>query len=190
MTVKTKRNYHNITPKDFGTVTCRGYTYISDPDTKGEFADNKFKVSIEVGAKELAAFKKVLAVKAKEWLPSLKTPKLPIRIDKEGRELVVMKTKSRPLAIDAERNKIPSDVKVYSGSEVRVAGTLSNYKEGLNIYLDAVQVIKLAEMGSRADASAFDSVEGGFTMQETSDDDDFGAESSESVTSGSNQFDL
>lgn len=92
-------------------------------------------------------------------------------VDREtGQEtgLVVLKFKSsyRPGLFDAKRNPIGDEPMVGSGSIVKVAYSKNFYPGfggGMNLYLNAVQVLKLVEFGGKGSCpSGFGEEEGGF----------------------------
>lgn len=138
---------------------------ISQPDTTGEYADNKFKTDVVYSDEDLKALKaKIVEFAAKE-LPDVKNPDLPIKEykDKETGEVttfVRFKSNRKPLIIDAKRNKVPDDVTIGGGSRIRVGGTLNAYKKGgnkgVNIYLNAVQVIELVQGMSAKDFEEYE----------------------------------
>jgi hypothetical protein len=70
-----------------------------------------------------------------------------------------------PKQVDAQRNKLPDDFMLTSGSKVNVAVVVVPYNtgslNGVSLRLRAVQVLELAEMQGSDDP--FDSVSGGFT---------------------------
>jgi DNA-directed RNA polymerase subunit H (RpoH/RPB5) len=130
------------------------YPKISKPDTTGDYADNKYKTDVVFSDEETKALKAKILEFAKKELPDVKNPDLPIREakDKETGEVTTFirfKSARKPLIIDAKKNKIPDDVEVGGGSRIRVGGTLNAYKKGgnkgVNIYLNAVQVIELQQ---------------------------------------------
>jgi hypothetical protein len=88
-------------------------------------------------------------------------------------------SKRRPLVLDAKKNRMPEKEKIGGGSEIRMGGAVASYERpvdetviengvktkvkgverGLTIYLNAVQVRKLASSGF-SDGSEFEEVEG------------------------------
>ena len=72
--------------------------------------------------------------------------------DKETGEVttfVRFKSKKKPLVFDAKKNKLPPSVEIGGGSRIRVGATLNAYakgpNKGVNLYLNAVQVIELQQ---------------------------------------------
>lgn len=158
---------------------------ISSPDTTGDYADNKYKTDVVFPAeyvKELRA--KCLEV-AKAELPDVKNPDLPIHTKKDketGEEVtfVRFKSKRKPIIIDAKKNKVPDNVEIGGGSKIRIGGTLNAYRKGankgINIYLNAVQVIELQQ---------------GFSVDDFEDYEGDGYEAeSNGDASGASEFDL
>jgi len=74
-----------------------------------------------------------------------------------------------PKQVDAQRNKLPDDFMLTSGSKVNVAVVVVPYNtgslNGVSLRLRAVQVLELAEMQGSDDP--FTSVSGGFTSSVT-----------------------
>lgn len=133
---------------------------LTEPDTQGEYADNKYKTDLILTDGELKEVKKTIVAFAKENLPGCEKPDLPIKShrDKETGEVtwfLRFKSKRRPVIIDANRNRVPQGVEIGGGSKIRVGGTLNAYEKGgnkgVNIYLNAVQVIQLQEGGFNRD---------------------------------------
>jgi hypothetical protein len=56
-----------------------------------------------------------------------------------------LKSSKKPDLWDAQGNKLPANhgVVVRAGSKIKVAGTLSNYDDGVMLYLDGVQIVEL-----------------------------------------------
>jgi hypothetical protein len=157
------------------------YPKISKPDTTGEYADNKYKTDVVFSDEDLKTVTKQITDFAKESYSADELKKIvgsdgwPIKEakDKETGEVttfVRFKSQRKPVIIDAKRNKIPDNVEVGGGSRVRVGGTLNAYKKGgnkgVNIYLNAVQVIELQQGFNIND---FDEVEEGY-VADVSDD--------------------
>lgn len=154
-----------ITP--FGTLI---WPKLNTPDTytpKRGAPKTRYVVNIgfepEV-TKKLQAF---LKKKAKELLPDVKDPKLPIKADKEGRMYLTGTSgvKYRPAVFDAKNNKIPASVEIGGGTVARVDFTIAVFEisadnSGINLYINSVQVKELVESGFGK--SNFDEVEDGF----------------------------
>jgi hypothetical protein len=153
------------------------YPKISKPDTTGDYADNKYKTDLVLSPSDMKEVKKTINEFAKQEYGDLKGIKLPFGEAKdketgEVTEFVRFKSARKPIIIDAKRNKVPDDVDIFGGSKIRVGGTLNAYKKagnkGVNIYLNAVQVIELVT-GFNMDA--FEEVADGFEV-DTDDGDD------------------
>jgi hypothetical protein len=156
------------------------YPKISKPDTTGEYADNKYKTDVVFSDDDLKTVKKQLLDFAKENYTADEVKKIvgtdgwPIKEAKdketgEVTEFVRFKSQRKPIIIDAKRNPIPNSVEVGGGSRIRVGGTLNAYKKGgnkgINIYLNAVQVIELQQGFNIND---FDEVDDGYVADESS----------------------
>jgi hypothetical protein len=150
------------------------YPKITSPDTTGDYADNKYKVDVVFTDADLKEIKKTIVEFAKKEMPDVKNPHLPIRehTDKETGEVVEFvrfKSARKPIIIDAKRNKLPEGVEVGGGSRIRVGGTLNAYtkggNKGVNIYLNAVQVVELQQGFNVND---FEEVEDGYVVESDS----------------------
>lgn len=141
---KSKKFYHPI-------LLPRGiarYPHISAPDTKGKYADGKYKTSIVLSDAETKALKKELQALGAKWFPDGESFKLPIKTDKkDGTVFVEAKSHKKPMVVDAKRKPIPAHVRIGGGSIIRVNVNASNYDGGINLYLEAVQVIELKQYG-------------------------------------------
>lgn len=137
------------------------YPKITAPDTKGQYADNKYKTELVLDAAATKAFKAELQAAAKKWLPDFNNPHIPIRTDKkDGTVSFMFKSQHKPLIWDANGTKLPliNSLVIRGGSKIRVAYTLTNYDKGLSLWLKAIQIVELVGGGSDV---AFDAVEGG-----------------------------
>lgn len=195
-----------LTPDMLGDVILR-YPKLNEPDTRGKFADNKFKTDVvPTDPEALKRFKawatKVAQEKGEDVEGGIKLPIKKDKKDKEAAPFITLKTKRRPIIVDAKRNTIPvaptdkngkpiAHVRIRGGSLARVAGQLSNYEGGLYLMLDAVQIIELA--GGSQGADAFAAVEGGYEaeegtiVEETTSDD---TPATDEAPKNGDQFDL
>jgi hypothetical protein len=128
----------------FGIGIAR-YPKFDEPDTKGTYADNKYKTEIVVSPEKTKEMKKWLEDQAAIIAPDILSPRLPMRKGKkDGVISFVLKSKDKPKLWDAKGNRIPNGaVKIGGGSKIRVGGSLSNYDTGVNFYLSDVQLIEL-----------------------------------------------
>jgi hypothetical protein len=162
------------------------YPKISYPDTKGQYADGRYKTDVVFDDVGLAAIKKMLTEFAAETIPHVKNPKLPIKTGKDDVTYVSFKggwnaekdEARKPFVGDAKRNPIPEGVTIGAGSKIKVAATMANYENGPNkgitIYLDGVQVLELVEGGG--DVAGRFADEDGFVAEETTSDSNPGDE--------------
>lgn len=79
----------------------------------------------------------------------------------------------RPVTIDAKKNDLPADLKIWGGTKWRVQIEVYEYqlrdgKKGMNLQPVMIQVLELVTGGGKADASAFDE-EDGFETDTSSD---------------------
>jgi DNA-directed RNA polymerase len=147
------------------------YPKIIEPDTKGEYADNKHKTELVLSAEDTKSFRQQALAAAKQLLPGVKNPKIPFKSspDKKTGEVVesfIFKSTKKPLILDAKKNRI-NPKNIGAGSVLKIGGSFAAYEKGPNkgitAYLDAVQVIELKE---GFDASALFNEEDGYVADE------------------------
>lgn len=154
----------------FGTLR---YPKISAPDTKGEYADGKFKTDIIFSDDDYKIVEKAVKAAAAELLPDVKNPKLPLHEWEDGKGLR-LKSQYKPVVFDAKNGKLPDGVLIGGGTEARIAAAIFAYKKGgntgISMRLGKVQVRTLVEYQG-GDASPFEETEG-FTHEggEAADD--------------------
>ena len=149
------------------------YPHISSPDSTGKFADNKFKVQIVVPKAEAEPFVQHLNKLAKE----LDVSTLPYKVDKDDPSMIVFtaKSKFKPLIFDAKNNEVKRvNLKIGSGSKLRVSGIVFPYDTGVSLQMNQVQVIELVDGAN----SMFDAVEGSFDASDFDDGDSASSASS------------
>ena len=200
---KTKKHYHNIT---FPKGVAR-FPKISRPDTKGEYADGKYKTEVVLSDDDTKAMKQQLQKIAAEWFPGVKTVKLPIRTDKkDGTVSFIAKSgmrddeAKRPVVVDAKRTKINYSkdgvlpVDIGGGSTIKIHVCASNYEKGpnkgINLYLEAVQVITLKNHGDPM--AGFSDEEDGYDASEdtAAAENDFADESEDGGSADESAYDL
>lgn len=126
---------------------------------------------------DLKQVKKFLADLAKKHLPEVENPKLPLKEDKKTKDILITATsgvKYRPpvFAADGE-TRIPPSVEIGGGTKAKLDLTvnffeISDENSGINLYINAVQVLDLQEGGFKSNFEASE----GFTYKGTSDDTD------------------
>lgn len=161
-----KRKYVNYTsPKGVAS-----YPRLTSPDTKGEYADNKFKVDVEITKAEYLAEKKKLEAISKEHFGGAELCVTVLKkADKEKKleERYFIRTKSDKMPafwdasgkvkIDPKKDK---DFVVRGGSIIKVSGGLFSHKKGLSLGLNACQIIELAAAQNGFEAEEGYSYEG------------------------------
>lgn len=147
----------------------------TNPKT-GKSGKPKYKINVQVSDDELKRVRAEIVKFAETKFDSLKGIKLPLHVNEETKEVSVPLTRSAelglPLIVDAQNNKLPEGLSVGGGSLVQVNGTLNDYEDGINVYLNAVQVLKFEE--NTFGKSPFEATEG-FVVESRgskSDDDD------------------
>ena len=111
------------------------YPKISAPDTKGKYADGKFKTDFVLEVTDYVAAEKTLNAAAKKFWPDADVVTLPLKTfyknaeDKkakknaEGRGLV-LKSKYRSAVFDSKKKALPEGVKIGGGSIIRIASAI------------------------------------------------------------------
>lgn len=170
------------------------YSYLDKPDTKGKFADDKFKVTVLYPKKdaetvhpalkqdEIDAFIERIRKLHKEAGGRSGGDKDPIKDgddkdneDYHGYWLLRYKTAYQPARVDTKRKNLPESVKIYSGDVIKVSFDKHTYDDGLSLSrLRAVQLIDKRNTGNGGAGVAAFGDEDGFTV----DDDGAGEESS------------
>lgn len=140
------------------------YPHITKPDTEGQYADNKYKTKLvlPIDSPEAKAFIKLIEDAAKTL--DRGSPKMyrPYDIDEDAGEVVFkFKTQYAPAIFDSYNRNLngKKDAVVGGGSVIRLCGQLVAYDKGITAQFNQVQVRELTSFG----ASAFDTVEGGFS---------------------------
>lgn len=161
------------------------YPKLDEPDTRGEYADNKYKTEVVLSAADTAEVKRQLREWATKLVPEAANPGLPIRTDKkDGTVSFIIKSKNKPVLCDSRRQRLPEGTAIGAGSRIRVSGVLARYPKvgpgkGITYMLDAVQVLDLKERSKGV--AAFDIVDDGYVGD---------AEAPQQVSDGVNRFDL
>ncbi|CAB4138741.1 hypothetical protein UFOVP344_13 [uncultured Caudovirales phage] len=151
------------------------YPHISSPDTKGKYADNKFKTKLVFDLKDPAtqAFVKACDDAATDIHGSAGAKLYkPYKVDEEaGTVEFTFKSQYAPAIFDA-KNQSAQKAKVGGGSVIRILGSFIEYDKGITAALNQVQIKSLSSFGS----SGFDAVDDGYEYDEadaapaTSDD--------------------
>lgn len=142
------------------------YPHLSEPDTKGQYADNKFKTKLVIPAKDAKQFVEFLKAEGAKHFGK-KQHKLPAVKDENGNIVIIAKSKFKPGVFDSRNNPVTKDLKIGGGSTLRLGGVLFMYKDGVSLQLNQVQVIDLVEYGGGAGSSMFGAdEEGGFEAED------------------------
>jgi hypothetical protein len=152
------------------------FPHITEADTRGDFADKKFKTSLALSEADLKKVKADVAAWAKTQKFKVKEPKFPFKIVKgkdgaEDREVLFAKQAWRPLVYDAKNLKLPDsaldNMRVGGGSTIRLGVEFYNYDKGVSLRLRAVQIIELVQGGGgEAD---FGEAEGGYSFEDNNE---------------------
>lgn len=170
------------------------YPHITKADTVGEYADNKYKVQLQLDPTDLAKVKQQIAQIASQFKYKVSTPHMPFKMGKDGVELLVAKSKYLPAIIDAQRNTIvdkwnpPGEdvlrtIKVGPGSIIKIGCTPFAYDKGLSLQLEIVQIIQSS--GGGANLDGFDEEDGYVFAQ--AEADGFGDEEADAMDASSEE---
>lgn len=137
------------------------YPHLSAPDTKGKYADDKWKTKLvlPLGSPEAQAAKAAID----EAFVTLGSPfgkkgYLPYVEDDDANELILIaKTSYAPAIFDAKGNAAKG-VQIGGGSVLRMMGNLVAFEKGISLQLNQVQIKELNGFGS----CGFDEVEDGY----------------------------
>lgn len=112
-------------------------------------------------AKPLADMAREVA--ADEYGPK-KVPKvaMPFKVTEDGNVIFTFKSKHKPVVYDAKGQIIEEELKIGSGSILKIAGNFKPQKgrEGINAYFSAVMVVELKTYGGGGGFDADDAEEG------------------------------
>lgn len=163
MAEKRKKYPRVVTP-----AGVAAYSYIHKPDTKGQYADNKYKTTIIFpGDADMSKITAACVAAAKmEWGDKVKmsTVKLPIRDgdtkgkeEFEGKLLITAKSKYAPGVVDSRREALADGVEVWSGDLIKVScETYPCVIAGQKTITLQLRNVQLIEKRSRAGTAADD----------------------------------
>lgn len=161
------------------------YTHLSEPDTKGQYADNKYKLTLvwDDGVDLAALDDAVDKVATEMWgedvdLDAIKRPyKLAedqTKDDFEGKVTMTPKSQHKPDLVDTKRKPLPADVHIMGGDLVKAVVSVSPYEttekvrngrktetaivRGVTGYLNVVQLVDKRGGGKGLDL--LDDIEG------------------------------
>lgn len=148
-------------------MTAR-YPKLSEPDTKGEYADGKYKTEATAGRDYTERLRDEVQRVAEANFPRKKHVHVPWKETKEGEIAFNFKSpKKRPELTDAKGNPLMAGIIIRDGSLIRLSGVIAAWekgaKRGVSLWPDAVRVIKLAEGSDEMDD---DGAEGGLSGSE------------------------
>lgn len=108
---------------------------ISEPDTKGKYADGKFKTDGVLSDTDYAVVERILNAEAKKFWPDADVVVLPLQTfyksadDKKAKKNddgrgFRLKSKYRSAVFDSKKKALPEGVKIGGGSIIRVASAI------------------------------------------------------------------
>lgn len=130
-------------------MTAR-YPKLSEPDTKGEYADGKYKTEATADEAYTETFQEAIRAAANEAFPGKKNVHMPWKETKEGVIAFNFKSpKKPPKLLDAGGEPLRPGIVIRAGALIRIAGVIAAWekgaKRGVSLWPDAVRVIKLSE---------------------------------------------
>jgi hypothetical protein len=168
------------------------YPHLNKPDTKGRYADNKYKTKLVLRGDDpdTQAFVKKIDAAVKELHGSDKASIYrPYEVDDESGDVIfISKSKYAPAIFDA-KNRSARKAKIGRGSTLRLMGEFIGYgegkKAGVSAQLHQVQIKELNGWGS----SGFDEVEDGYEYdpEEFAEDEAANSNSSDSDDSDASE---
>lgn len=165
-------------------MTAR-YPKLSEPDTKGEYADGKYKTEATADEAYTEEFQEAIKAVAEAAFEGKKNVHLPFKETKEGAIAFNFKSpKKKPQLTDSKGKALKQGTVIRGGSLIRIAGVMAPWekgaKRGVSLWPDAVRVIKLSE-GS----VGFGAPEDGFDADEHETNTSFGDEGNSDVAGNS-----
>lgn len=168
------------------------YPHISAPDTKGKYADDKFKVKLvmPLGSPEAQG----LIAQIREAATALHGASgvklyMPYVEDEEANEAIFnLKTKFAPAIFDA-RGNAAKGVNIGGGSVIRLMGNIVPYDKGITFQFNQVQIKELngfgtCGFGAVEDGYEYDAADASFSTGSTASDAP-DATAAEGTTNGS-----
>lgn len=134
------------------------YPHISSPDSKGKYADNKYKTKLVFPIND-STMQMVATIKeAAAQLGKTAKQYLPIEVDEEAGEIVLVTKSAYAPAIFDGKGNAAKGVQIGGGSVLRVMGNIVPFDKGVTLQLNQVQIKELNGFGT----CAFDEVEDGY----------------------------
>lgn len=131
-------------------VMAARYPKLSEPDTKGEYADGRYKTEATADEAYTEAFQEFIQKVADGAFPGKKNVHLPWKETKEGEIAFNFKSpKKKPELLDAKGMPLRPGIIIRAGTLIRVVGSVAAWekgeKRGISLWPDAIRVIRLAE---------------------------------------------
>ncbi|MET4292496.1 hypothetical protein [Bradyrhizobium sp. LB5.2] len=129
-------------------MTAR-YPKLTEPDTKGEYADGKYKTEATADDDYTERFQEEIGAVIDAHFAGKKNVHTPWKETKEGAIAFNFKSpKKKPELFDAKGNPLKPGIVIHGGSLIRISGLIAAWqkgqKRGVSLWPDAVRVIKLA----------------------------------------------
>lgn len=122
----------------------------SEEDTKGEYADGKYKTEATADEDYTERFQEEIQAVIDAHFAGKKNVHAPWKETKEGAIAFNFKSPSKkPDLFDAKGNPLKATVVIRGGALIRISGVIAAWekgaKRGVSLWPDAVRVIKLAD---------------------------------------------
>jgi hypothetical protein len=138
------------------------YPHISSPDSKGKYADNKFKTKLVFPIND-TTMQMVATIKdAANQLGKTAKQYMPIEVDEEANEIVLITKSAYAPAIFDARGNPAKGVQIGGGSVIRVMGNIVPFDKGVTLQLNQVQIKELNGFGT----CGFDAIEDGYEFDQ------------------------
>lgn len=149
------------------------YTFIHKPDpgNKAKRIGPSYKISLVVDGENLEKAKK-LGLKIKDKNPKIKGS----YVDIKSKYDETKPDRKKPVAVDSQKNLIPSNILIGNGSRVRVRFLPFTYGEGeVTAILKEIQVLELVEYVPTEEEKArkgqwLNKVEGGYKVTDSTEE--------------------
>jgi hypothetical protein len=137
------------------------FPHISSPDTKGKFADNKYKTKLvlPLGSPEAQTFIQKLKDAATELhgKAGLKLYMPFVEDDEANEAIFILKTQYAPAIFDG-KGQPAKGVTIGGGSVIRLMGNIVPYEKGITMQFNQVQIKELNGFGT----CGFDAIDDGY----------------------------
>lgn len=163
--------YHKFVTEPFSAA----YPSLDAPDTTSQYPSEMYEVTALLSQDESSTLKSLqtaiqLAAESEFGDIDSDAWNSPLKHLDDGTIKVKFKSKSKPSLQDTQGTMLPTDLKVFGGDLVRVAGSAKGWsmgqKKGVTLYLNSVRLIEKRSQGG----DQFGGPEDGYQVGETTED--------------------